>query len=392
MTMISVVTASITIGINAMKTRNSLGILLLMAVAAVSCNKEPQLNVINFVANSTGFSDQSGTRTVFTGEKVGGVERIDWVPGDILRIYCGEGVMGGSSNTHFCDYTVTASSSSGSSVCTATINPASDLNGMQWGTGTHHFYAMYPSPDTEELEGVSFENGTMVFTMPAEQTVTRKENTGTWLPDMKYAPMLAYSTVEANASSVPLTFSPKYTAFTFTVNKMNYQAIHLREFTLSAKSGNLTGAYTISHSANGEYNAEISGVENGGQLITVDLNGVVMDAETPEFTLTVMAVPEALSGLTIGYSGDEIGTRTLALSYSNGTPLSFAAYKKFIIRGLTFPEGIVSLGRIEWDGSMTIAEPFSITWDGVMNNAGVDSYNWDGNTNDAAVAYIKWDN
>lgn len=378
-----------------MRTRYALGILLLVAAAAVSCNKtETRINEIHFVPSSTGFSDQSGTRTVFTGEKVGGVERIDWVAGDILRIYCGEGTMGGSSNRHYCDYAVTAASSSGSSVCTATINPATDLHGMQWGTGTHYFYAMYPSPATEGLEGVSFEDGAMVFAMPAVQTITRKENTGTWLPDMKYAPMLAYSTVEANANSVPLTFSPKYTAFTFSVNKMNYQSIHLREFTLTAKSGNLTGVYTIGHSANGDFNAAVTSVENGGQIITVNLDGVVMDATTPDFTLTVMAVPESLSGLTIGYTGDEIGTRTLALSYSNGNPIVFAPYKKFIIKGLTFPEGegIVSLGKIEWDGSMTIAEPFSITWDGMTNNAGVDSITWDGNTNDAAVAYIKWDN
>lgn len=43
------------------------------------------------------------TRTIFTGEKVNKVERIDWVEGDMLRIWCGQATMGGS-NQHYCDY------------------------------------------------------------------------------------------------------------------------------------------------------------------------------------------------------------------------------------------------------------------------------------------------
>ena len=324
---------------------------LLLALVAVSCNKDSRTGTIRFLANTAGFEEKDDTRTVFTGTKVGDVERIDWSEGDILRIYCGEATMLGSSNQHECDYTVSASSSSGSAVCTASINPATDVNGMQWGENEHTFYAMYPSPDTDGLVGASFENGTMVFTMPATQTVTRKENTGIWLPDMKYAPMLAVTTVNAYADSVPLDFSPKYSAFSFTVKKAKYAVIHLSSFTLTSATGYLTGTYTLEA---GAYTPDggVSNVTNGGKSITVDLNGVVLDADTPDLTFTVLAGPQYLSGLVIGFTGEEIGTRTLALN-RNGNPLPFAAYKKYNIKGLSFPDGIVTLDGINWDGTIT---------------------------------------
>ena len=341
-----------------MRTRITLTALLLIAVALVSCNKDGRTG-IRFLANSTGFSEQEDTRTVFTGEKVNKVERIDWVEGDIIRIWCGQATMGGS-NQHYCDYAVSGTSSSGDAVCTATINPASDLNGMQWGEGDHTFYAMYPSPATDGLSGASFDGGTMVFTMPATQTVTRKEGTGIWLPDMRYAPMLAFKTVEAHASAVPLDFSPKYSAFTFTVNKANYETIHMSSFTLTSTTGYLTGTYTL---AAGAYTPEggVSNVTGGGKSITVDLGSVVLDASTPSFTFTVMTVPQFLSGLELSFTGEEIGTRTLALSDNNGTPVPFPAYKKYNIGGLSFPDGFV-LGGIDWNGDYQIFGGEPIDW------------------------------
>ena len=343
-----------------MRTRITLSLLLLVA-ATVSCTKE-SCTGIRVVANTTGFEEPSGTRTVYTGVKdeTTKIERIDWVNGDLIRIYCDKATMQGSTSRHYCDYKVTGSSTSGTT-CSASINPATDLNGMQWGSGTHKFYAMYPSLNTEGLSGASFESGTMVFTMPAAQTVTRKEGTCIWQPDMKYAPMLAVNSVEANASSVPLDFSPQYTAFSFTVSKTNYATIHMSEFKLTATNGNLTGTYTIVpvRDNNGDHFA-FDGVENGGQSITVDLSGVVLDSSTPTLTLTVMAVPQAVSGLVISFKGQEIGTRTLALN-RNGTPMSFAAFKKYNISGLTLPE-VYTL-----DG---------ITWDGSCNSAGVEGVDW----------------
>lgn len=371
-----------------MRTRITLSALLLAATAVVSCNKESRSGSISFVANSSGFEEPVGTRTVFTGSKVGSVERIDWTEGDVIRIYCGEASMREDFDEHDCNYTVTGTSSPSEAVCSATINPASELGGMQWGIGPHKFYAMYPSPDTEGLKGASFVGGTMVFTMPATQKVTRSGDTGTWLPDMKYAPMLAEVTVEPHVDSVPLNFSPQYSAFTFTVNKANYDIIHLKDFTLTATTGFLTGTYTV-ESRN--YSA-VAGIENGGQRITVDLSGVVLDASTPTLTLTVMAIPQNYSGLAIGFTGDEIGTRSLALSYSDGRPIPFAAYKKFNIKGLSFPDGVVTLGRIDWDGSMYAADSLTITWDGTTYTAGVSNYTWDGNSKDASTSGYNWDN
>ena len=364
-------------------------LLLVLGTLSVSCRKEEQnSSAIVFQALSTSYEED--TRTSYssvvpeTGDKF---ERIDWTEGDVIRIYCGEASLLGNSGTHYSDYTVSDFSGSGS-VCTATVIPTGG-NGLQWGSDEHTFYAMYPSPATTGLSGASFNNGTMVFPMPATQTVTRKEGTMTWLPDMRYAPMLAKSQAAANAASVSLAFKPQFSAYEFTVNLGGHETLHLSSFTLSSTTSNLTGNITVS-----AQDYETATVTGGGKSITVSLEGVTLTTASPTMTFTVLAVPLTAENLTISFTGEEIGTRTLGLNYSDGSAVSFAPYKKFRIGGITFPvlvDGSVD-DPIVWDHNVSVSDYMSwyslarvgegLNWDNVRIalSSTVDAYLWAGET------------
>ena len=320
-----------------MKTHHYIRLILLLTAGLVSCSKERSFSDIRFRVHSSIDDGDPATRISFSGNtaKNGATvtERLDWSKNDLLCIYSPQAYLPGKSSVHAFDYVISQVREDGTQ-STAQIKPYKNTNALKWNNSDRQvFYAMYPSPSTEGLKDVSFENGTMVFSIPAVQTVTRKEGTATWLPDMKYAPMLAASETEAGADVVDLDFTPHYTAFSFSLGKDGYDSVHLKEFTLTAATGYLTGTFTV---CAGDYR-NVDSVKDGGQTITVDLSGIVLDASMPVFTFTVLAIPQAVSGLKISFTADEFGTRSLSLS-KNGQELQFAPFKKYNITGLGCPD------------------------------------------------------
>ena len=320
-----------------MKTHHYIRLILILTAGLVSCSKERSFSDIRFRVHSSIDDGDPATRISFSGNTAKNgttvTERLDWSKNDLLCIYSPQAYLPGKSGVHTFDYVISQVREDGSQ-STAQIKPYKNANALKWNNGDRQvFYAMYPSPSTEGLKDVSFENGTMVFSIPAVQTVTRKEGTATWLPDMKYAPMLAASETEAGADVVDLDFTPHYTAFSFSLGKDGYDSVHLKEFTLTAATGYLTGTFTV---LAGDYR-NVDSVKDGGQTITVDLSGIVLDADMPVFTFTVLAIPQAVSGLKISFTADEFGTRSLSLS-KNGQELQFAPFKKYNISGLGCPD------------------------------------------------------
>ena len=367
---------------------------MLLAAALVSCQKESGSSSIQFQARTSWHQGEAGTKTTYTGdvtsEQVSGntkkTERIDWTEGDLIRVYCPQAYASGSADTHFSDYAVSSTSSSGT-VCTATI--VSDGNGLQWGSGSHDFYAMYPSPDTEGLEGASFDDGTMVFTMPSEQTIIRKDESSlAFDPDMRYAPMLAEASIGSAGSSVSLDFSPKYTAYEFTINKGSLATIHLTRFTLTSTTGYLTGCYTINK---GAYDT-VASVTNGGKSITVDMSGIVLDADNATLSFMVLALPQTVSGLELFFEGEEIGVRSFKLNKSDGTPISLAPFRKYFISGISLPAPVGANldDSIFWNGSIYYFDD-TVHWLNKEVNTG-DGFHWNQldhvELNDDSDAYL----
>lgn len=387
-------------------------LLLAVGVAGVSCTKGPGFfrpgRSIRFVASM----GAGGTRTIYSGEGTTGTdglltrERIDWKDGDLIRIYSPQAAQSNGS-THYADYAVQSHETVGTPgaelTSRATVAVATGSSDLCWADDSEHaFFALYPSPATDgftpghtlEQDGVVFapeaagQDEVMTFTgvIPAEQTVTRRNATGyVWLPDMRPAYMLATasSTQEAASDSgINLQFVPKFSAFEFTVSAGEFYSVTLSSFTLTCTTGYLTGSYRISQEDFGVTTEGIAdaNVTDGGRSITLNFgpSGLTFTNTAP-LTFTVLALPQEVSGLTITFTGDVIGTRSLELKMADGSPISWAPYKKHHIYGLRFPTllDVIVVDQINWEGiyysdGSVIGDP--LLWPAISTDHPVDGH------------------
>lgn len=171
------------------------------------------------------YTDKNGTR----------FERIDWIKGDKVEIYCPEASNGPTSHYEVTGFStgdeVAGNSEKGEDYAQlARIGESS----LQWGSDdTHTFYAMYPSTQmfvvTDEDgnpsistvdQGVKMDGTTVNGIVPISQSpvsieeVTNDEGKMGYVckPDMKYAYMVAKSTAKRTDGSVGLSFVPIVTA------------------------------------------------------------------------------------------------------------------------------------------------------------------------------------
>ena len=172
-------------------------------------------------------------RTFYTGEvyKVGdkNFERINWVDGDNVEIYCKEASNGPSAH-----YSINNIKNENITTGNYGYLERIDESSLQWnGDNTHNFYAMYPSATMfpegstvaqgiflSESGGNIIVNGTVPTSQPAQDFEDVKEDDGTIVhvvkPDMKYAYMVAKSSVKRSDldenEGVGLSFVPIVTA------------------------------------------------------------------------------------------------------------------------------------------------------------------------------------
>lgn len=263
---------------------------------------DPQLPLSSEAGSDVTFKPSSGypvTKTAYSGvaETVSGrkYERIDWVVGDVIRIYSPDVVQRSDfeaghtsgSSLHWADYKIksVAPREEGSRYSDAKLDNASG-NGLVWsanGSLENRFYAVYPTPDVRESTGLTpGASGRFTCTMPDEQDLSEKGN-------MNYAFMVAKASVAPQAD-VNLEFNPAFTAFQFTF-KSERGSITLHSFTLSSESKALCGDFGIDISNGVRYDF----TDAAGKDIVVDFgtSGKVI-TETQALTLTVFALPQSL--------------------------------------------------------------------------------------------------
>lgn len=362
--------------------------LLAAGIVGISCTKGSPESVVRRGIRFVASMSTSGTRTSYSGEGERDThdllvrERIDWTDGDLIRVYSPQAAQSNGS-THYADYTVDSHETVGTPgaqlTSRATVVVAEGTSDLYWsGESEHTFYAVYPSPNTPgftagrtlEQDGMVFapetvgEDEVMTFTgvIPVAQTVTRKNATeNVWLPDMRPAYMLATASstqAAATENGIKLQFIPKFSAFEFEVSAGEFPSVTLTEFSLTAASGILTGEFkiydkdettTADNFHTTIYGVDDANVTNGGQTITVDFGtGGITFSGTMQ--ITVLALPQTVSGVTVSFTGTEIGTRSLELKKKDGTAISWAPYKKHRITGLSFPTLMTTTGEdILWD-------------------------------------------
>lgn len=210
-------------------------LLCAMALWATSCTKEmldepsvgPDVkgNEIVFGARAGFENGNPDSRTVYSGDTYTSngatFERIDWVTGDVVEIYSPQ-----ATGTNPAHYTVTQDSvdpdgnegnSTGDQHDEGYLTKLSE-GGLQWGSNEQHtFYAMYPSQGDNATLGI---NGDKInATIPNEQHAVGAKVTTTndlshyeFMPDMRFAYMVAKKNITPATTSVSLDFKPIVTA------------------------------------------------------------------------------------------------------------------------------------------------------------------------------------
>lgn len=347
-----------------------------------ACSDKPQQvppGTVRFEAQASGYAPPAATRTAYSGETTEGVERIDWVDGDRVLVWCAN-AENPDSDAPVAQYSVSNPVTASPAVSSATLTPSSGT-GLVWGTGDHTFYAMYPAPVSQAPAGASFTEGTMVFPLPEAQHVTFADGSMTGAPDMSLAPMLARSaTVAPGTQSVALPFVGQYTTYQFTVSKGANDVCTLKGITLTSQSGALSGTFTVP--ADHYNDPESVSIESGNQRLSLDWSAapVVLNAASPSVTFTLMAVPQAVSGLRITISTDEVGDRSLTLQTEESETLGFPPYRKYVLSGMYLPLLIDASidDPILWDHSISIldnvvwwmaADPDNVDWFGTLDRS-----------------------
>lgn len=312
-------------------------------MGAVSCNKVEELegngSTIRFGV-STIYENGPATKTEYSGKdqnnnsisSTSTAERIDWLDTDKIRIQCAQASVEGSSDK-YADYAITPGAAGTTRIHTATISPLSG-NGLQWGTGSHDFYALYPSTAQNSASTIALSGtgATVGGTIPAAQTATKSGYI--FKPDMDYAYMYAVKAGVSAGSSVSLDFKPLVTTLEFTLLTKAGDPITSKltsvKLSSSQSTSYLTGAFTAKLTTSGLALTK-DDITGGGNEITITLpdDGVQLST-TDAYTVTFLTLPMDQTALTLTLNFADGTKRTLELK-NNGSWITVPACRKTYI-------------------------------------------------------------
>lgn len=349
------------------------------AVFLIGCVEENFENTIKVnqgdevVFGASASFEKSGktTKTDYSGDIIDGYERVNWVNGDQVYIYCSH--EDGDQSAHY-KITGLDPEDSESKNHTATLSKNYDVNpnGISWKdvTKPHTFYAMYPAPNTFRKDQFD-EAGNIISTSYSAHLSIDANNvvegfipvnqdpislsTGTarvGKPNMDYAYMIAKQTVNdgvIHEDGVFLSFRPIVTAVEFTLVAQDPVTISNVQI-FSTTGAPICGPFTTDltgYGTNEDYPVCSSGsltdkYENMNfssinvSLYERDGDGNPTSASITlnsgeSVTFTVFMLPVDISNLSIRV--DAHGYKTANL----GNAVSFEAHKKHYVRNLPLP-------------------------------------------------------
>lgn len=213
---------------------------------------------------SMNYETNGKSRTVY-GDKTDTGTEIKWLVNDAVRIYCAQ-----ASGVTSCDYQVQGAFSgtgqitgNGDDAAYETCSLAryeGTTVGLQWGTGEHEFYGVYPSPkqfgdnpqgaDLNAQSALKLVGNELTGFLPAmqypSQYVAKSGTTYTIHPAMRYAYMVAAGKGEPKNGSVSMLFVPVVAAVEMTlVNNNDATVENIDMITLTSTEGNaICGNFT----------------------------------------------------------------------------------------------------------------------------------------------------
>ena len=333
----------------------------------------------------TTYQNGPATKTDYSGDyESGGLERIDWVLGDKIRIKSDKAVDRYNSSNYYADYKISGFSASDRK-SVATVEPCNG-NGLVWGDdGIHQFYGIYPS--TAANDQISFDGSTLNkvrMTIPGSQQWTYTpfyhpnleeidaNIDSVWLkPNMNYAYMSAAVQARNTDQAVQLSFKPMFSAFKFMVDvgSANDDAMDIVSFTLSSASKAMWGSCdatipgsTLSDSPSFS-NFPSATTEN--KVITVTFTSAgnstgLHIVKGKPVAITVFALPQEYNDLTASFVTAHGDTHTLQLKKTDNTFFTFAACQKYNIYGLGLPSD-------HWTYTLEGLNDIVLTFEGASN-------------------------
>ena len=383
------------------------GVVLAGLVVPVSCCRDRHRgSSVAFKVIATDASFHGGTRsawgpatrTAYSGTDENGsavsassaLERIDWCDGDWIGIYCAQAERISGDNL-LATYKVESHETVSNTVSRAQIKPVGDLNGLQWGTGTHVFQATYPATNAPVFSSAEKSRSGLndqIFNgfIPATQTLTRKGDTDCYLPPMQYAWMFAQTETEPS-SSVNLAFEPMFTAFEFSIGTGENERVDISSFSVSTTADDKAASGDFAIPVDDPWNESSYSFSNTGKSVNVSFanleGGRLTVLKDHPVSITVLLLPQELSHLRITFTGDQIGTRHLALNDGSGNVLHFQGRRKYRIYGISFPRLMGADGEdVAWDHN---ADGEDVSWD---HNGDGEDVSWDHNGEGQG---IDWD-
>lgn len=361
-------------------------ILATLALVTSACQDDIQTNQvipaeigdeIRFGGRAGFENEASKTRTEYSGEIYthGGInyERVDWVEGDAVEIYCPEA----SEDTN-AFYVITGTSAGDESVADGNNkgedyaylekHPMGEDVVLRWGNDdAHNFYAMYPSAlsfVTEDGDipsvayGVMMDGTTVNGIVPiSQQSTDVTVSNGDYVvkPDMKYAYMVAKSTATREEGKVGLSFVPIVTAVeiqlvlperttlgeTSIVEPVTIQEIQVvgediaGAFTADLESWDGTGTPTCTNAEDATDLIHLTTVYNGN-AITVQPGG--------SLTFTVFMLPGA------DVENLKVSVSATGASYVSKTlqDVTIVAKKKNVFKNLQLPTTAMKIDASNW--------------------------------------------
>lgn len=336
-----------------------------LLLLSVSCEKIEQMfprttgSEIVFGHSSTNGTD---TKAQYSGVVTGGFERIDWVNGDSIRIYCAQADL---PNVKYADYFVSTVNTPSGKSSSAKITHGEFDQGLTWGAANtlHKFAALCPSP-AHGISGTSVSSeGTVTCVLPSVQKHSgityRKSGNKSPLAatNSKYIYLAGYGSATSDSEgekgdAVDLYFDPAFTTFEFTLQN-DYASgnnMTIKKAGIATGTGCLAAKYDVKVSNIGSEDAktlrtsDITNKVDGKDTVQMNFSPALSVAKGDSLTFTLFVQPgDDITKLTF-WMVDDVGVkRSFDFKYtdpSKGTEgwVNFKAFHKSKIRGLMTPE------------------------------------------------------
>ena len=306
--------------------KKSFVLLLFVAAVSVSCCK-PSEPSDPFKGKPIQFTTARAvtTKASFNGKQPDGKYQIVWENGDVLRI--------SSPEVSWADYLISIQSN-------LSLSPKTNGTELRWGTGLHHFYAVYPSCDINgnvvSANIPSIQGSVLLLSLVEEE-------------DREYAPLLSQygfmaAAAEASPSNDPvsLSFNPLFCALQFYVSSEAEEPVQVSGFRVeSAGGGALAGCFTAALAAQADPAVTIDPATTSPQItVTLDSDSSHPLLQGAVMKITAIALPQDLTNLTAYFTvnGQEIA---LPLVDNDGNPITVHPGQTVdvVAYGLLTPEG-----------------------------------------------------